>query len=258
MVDRLRDRGGTGLVTALGWYLTKHAAGVYGADPPPQGLATGRHRRRPRRPSTPPPSRSPPTPPVRPSCSPPRWRAAATERSPPHRSSPASTTGATWPPPPHVSELPVSGRHGIWWAPDRARGRYRIPRALPGLPIPRARRADAHLSVPPHFAGRRPGHTVNELADGGAARGAARLTVRDAPRPASRPRGRAPTAVAHRSVRRKGAEMSAVERERRGHVEILTINRPEARNAINGDGEPGHVRASWTSWRPTTTAGSSS
>ncbi|HZU80196.1 MAG TPA: crotonase/enoyl-CoA hydratase family protein [Acidimicrobiales bacterium] len=29
--------------------------------------------------------------------------------------------------------------------------------------------------------------------------------------------------------------MSAVERERRGHVEILTINRPEARNAINGD-----------------------
>jgi enoyl-CoA hydratase/carnithine racemase len=29
--------------------------------------------------------------------------------------------------------------------------------------------------------------------------------------------------------------MSVVERERRGHVEILTINRPEARNAINGD-----------------------
>src|ERR1700734_4223402 len=29
--------------------------------------------------------------------------------------------------------------------------------------------------------------------------------------------------------------MSAVERERRGHVEILTINRPEARNAVNGD-----------------------
>ncbi len=29
--------------------------------------------------------------------------------------------------------------------------------------------------------------------------------------------------------------MSAVERERRGHVEILTINRPEARNAINSD-----------------------
>lgn len=29
--------------------------------------------------------------------------------------------------------------------------------------------------------------------------------------------------------------MAAVERERRGNVEILTINRPEARNAINGD-----------------------
>ncbi|MHB8438616.1 MAG: crotonase/enoyl-CoA hydratase family protein [Acidimicrobiales bacterium] len=29
--------------------------------------------------------------------------------------------------------------------------------------------------------------------------------------------------------------MAAVERERRGHVEIVTINRPEARNAINGD-----------------------
>ena len=29
--------------------------------------------------------------------------------------------------------------------------------------------------------------------------------------------------------------MPAVERERRGHVEILTINRPEARNAVNGD-----------------------
>jgi enoyl-CoA hydratase len=29
--------------------------------------------------------------------------------------------------------------------------------------------------------------------------------------------------------------MPVVERERRGHVEILTINRPEARNAINGE-----------------------
>ena len=36
--------------------------------------------------------------------------------------------------------------------------------------------------------------------------------------------------------------MAAVERERRGHVEILTINRPEARNAINGDVSVGHVR----------------
>jgi acetyl-CoA C-acetyltransferase len=41
MVDRLRQQGGTGLVTALGWYLTKHAAGVYGADPPPFGWRRG-------------------------------------------------------------------------------------------------------------------------------------------------------------------------------------------------------------------------
>jgi acetyl-CoA C-acetyltransferase len=41
MVDRLRQQGGTGLVTALGWYLTKHAAGVYGADPPPRGWRQG-------------------------------------------------------------------------------------------------------------------------------------------------------------------------------------------------------------------------
>ncbi len=37
MVERLRQQGGTGLVTALGWYLTKHAAGVYGSEPPPGG-----------------------------------------------------------------------------------------------------------------------------------------------------------------------------------------------------------------------------
>jgi acetyl-CoA C-acetyltransferase len=41
MVDRLRDGGGTGLVTAVGWYLTKHAAGVYGANPPPRGWRRG-------------------------------------------------------------------------------------------------------------------------------------------------------------------------------------------------------------------------
>ena len=35
MVDRLRSNAGEqGLVTAVGWYLTKHAAGVYGAHPP--------------------------------------------------------------------------------------------------------------------------------------------------------------------------------------------------------------------------------
>jgi len=41
MVERLRHRGGTGLVTALGWYLTKHAAGLYGADPPAEGWRPG-------------------------------------------------------------------------------------------------------------------------------------------------------------------------------------------------------------------------
>jgi acetyl-CoA C-acetyltransferase len=41
MVDRLRDHGGSGLVTALGWYLTKHASGVYGSDPPARGWRRG-------------------------------------------------------------------------------------------------------------------------------------------------------------------------------------------------------------------------
>jgi acetyl-CoA C-acetyltransferase len=41
MVDHLRESGGTGLVTALGWYLTKHAAGVYGASPPSRGWRRG-------------------------------------------------------------------------------------------------------------------------------------------------------------------------------------------------------------------------
>jgi acetyl-CoA C-acetyltransferase len=41
MVDRLRHEGGTGLVTALGWYLTKHAAGIYGSGPPPRGWHRG-------------------------------------------------------------------------------------------------------------------------------------------------------------------------------------------------------------------------
>jgi len=43
MVDRLRV-GVHRLVTAFGWYLTKHAAGVYGAEPHP-GDAPGRHHR---------------------------------------------------------------------------------------------------------------------------------------------------------------------------------------------------------------------
>jgi len=41
MVDRLRQRGGTGLVSAMGWYATKHAVGIYGASPPPRGWRRG-------------------------------------------------------------------------------------------------------------------------------------------------------------------------------------------------------------------------
>jgi acetyl-CoA C-acetyltransferase len=37
MVDGLRHRGGIGLVSAMGWYATKHAAGIYGAQPPSRG-----------------------------------------------------------------------------------------------------------------------------------------------------------------------------------------------------------------------------
>jgi len=38
MMDWLRARPGTfGMVTALGWYLTKHAVGVYGTEPPRRG-----------------------------------------------------------------------------------------------------------------------------------------------------------------------------------------------------------------------------
>jgi acetyl-CoA C-acetyltransferase len=37
MMDRLRAApGSTGLVTGLGWYITKHAIGVYGSEAPPQ------------------------------------------------------------------------------------------------------------------------------------------------------------------------------------------------------------------------------
>ena len=41
MVDHLRARGGTGLVSALGWYATKHAVGIYGSAPPPRGWRRG-------------------------------------------------------------------------------------------------------------------------------------------------------------------------------------------------------------------------
>ncbi|MEY2477265.1 MAG: acetyl-CoA C-acetyltransferase [Actinomycetota bacterium] len=40
MVDRLRtgDEGACGLVSALGWYTTKHSYGLYGTSPPPSGF----------------------------------------------------------------------------------------------------------------------------------------------------------------------------------------------------------------------------
>jgi len=41
MVDHLRARGGTGLVSALGWYATKHAVGIYGTAPPARGWRRG-------------------------------------------------------------------------------------------------------------------------------------------------------------------------------------------------------------------------
>jgi len=41
MCDRLREApGATGLVTALGWYVTKHAIGVYGTTPPSRPWTT--------------------------------------------------------------------------------------------------------------------------------------------------------------------------------------------------------------------------
>ncbi|MDE3085234.1 MAG: acetyl-CoA acetyltransferase [Acidobacteriota bacterium] len=41
MAERLRRTGGTGLVTGLGWYATKHAVGLYGTAPPPRGWRPG-------------------------------------------------------------------------------------------------------------------------------------------------------------------------------------------------------------------------
>jgi acetyl-CoA C-acetyltransferase len=40
MTERVRAQGGDGLglVSALGWYTTKHAYGLYGASPPPSGF----------------------------------------------------------------------------------------------------------------------------------------------------------------------------------------------------------------------------
>ena len=40
MVERLRaEPGALGLVTALGWYITKHSIGIYGSEPPPRPFA---------------------------------------------------------------------------------------------------------------------------------------------------------------------------------------------------------------------------
>lgn len=41
LVDRLRTEGGQGLVTALGWFSTKHSIGVYGIAPPDGGFRVG-------------------------------------------------------------------------------------------------------------------------------------------------------------------------------------------------------------------------
>lgn len=41
MAERLRQSGGVGLVTGLGWYATKHAAGIYSAAPPAEGWRRG-------------------------------------------------------------------------------------------------------------------------------------------------------------------------------------------------------------------------
>jgi acetyl-CoA C-acetyltransferase len=41
MTDRLRTETGTGLVTGLGWYVTKHSVGIYGSEPPSGGWRPG-------------------------------------------------------------------------------------------------------------------------------------------------------------------------------------------------------------------------
>ncbi|MHB8681042.1 MAG: acetyl-CoA acetyltransferase [Acidimicrobiales bacterium] len=41
MTDRLRQGGGIGLVTGLGWYATKHSVGVYSSEPSRHGWRTG-------------------------------------------------------------------------------------------------------------------------------------------------------------------------------------------------------------------------
>ena len=41
MAGRLRESGGVGLVTGLGWYATKHSVGLYGTEPPTGGWRRG-------------------------------------------------------------------------------------------------------------------------------------------------------------------------------------------------------------------------
>lgn len=41
MADLLREEPGRALVTGLGGFITKHAAGVYGSEPPPEGFRRG-------------------------------------------------------------------------------------------------------------------------------------------------------------------------------------------------------------------------
>jgi acetyl-CoA C-acetyltransferase len=41
MVGRVRQDGGYALTNGLGWYITKHSVGVYGAEPPPDGYRRG-------------------------------------------------------------------------------------------------------------------------------------------------------------------------------------------------------------------------
>ncbi|MHB8671913.1 MAG: acetyl-CoA acetyltransferase [Acidimicrobiales bacterium] len=41
LVERLREQRGLGLLTGLGWYVTKHSVGLYGSEPRPAGFARG-------------------------------------------------------------------------------------------------------------------------------------------------------------------------------------------------------------------------
>lgn len=41
MAERIREKGGLGLVTGLGWYITKHSIGIYGDRPPPRDFSIG-------------------------------------------------------------------------------------------------------------------------------------------------------------------------------------------------------------------------